>query len=130
MNRQPANSRLEPIKRHAAPVGWRGNRRWIGLLVSTLVLSFAGCATHETRDMLNSRIGSMNYEEALQRFGAPTRCAEAGSTKTCTWIYGSGGVVYAPVGNAIVGIPTNAPGARLTFTNGVLSSWRLTGKWK
>ena len=75
-------------------------------------------------------MGYMNYEEALQRFGPPTQCAEAGNTKTCTWIYGSGGAIYTPLGSGFMAIPTPAPSARLTFTNGVLSYWQLTGKWE
>lgn len=99
-------------------------------LLLSFSLGFSGCATHETTDMLNSRMGLMNYEEALQRFGPPTQCAEAGSTKTCTWVYGQGGTVFAPLGSSIVAIPTEAPTARLTFTNNRLSWWQLTGNWR
>lgn len=58
-------------------------------------------------------------EEAIQRFGPPTQCAEAGSTKTCTWIYGSGGTVFMPIGANVVALPVRRPSVRLTFTNNV-----------
>lgn len=100
------------------------------LVVLALGITLSGCATHETADMLNSRMGRMNYEEALQRFGPPTQCAEAGRTKTCTWVYSPSGTVYAPMGNSVVAIPTHATTARLTFTNESLSNWYLTGNWR
>ena len=100
------------------------------VILAILVVSILACAANKTQQMLNSRMGYMNYEEALQRFGPPTQCAEAGSTKTCTWIYGSGGTVFMPVGRNVFALPTNAPSARLTFTNNVLSYWQLTGNWK
>ena len=99
----------------------------IALLLGSVIV---GCATTQTQDMLDSRLGLMTYEEALQRFGPPTQCAEASSTKTCVWVYGSGGTVFAPVGQNVVAIPTQAPTARLTFTNGLLSNWQLTGRWR
>ena len=99
-------------------------------IILFLGLVTVGCATTQTQDMLNSRLGLMTYEEALQRFGPPTQCAEAGSTKTCVWVYGSGGTVFAPIGKNVVAIPTQAPTARLTFNNGVLSNWQLNGNWK
>lgn len=86
--------------------------------------------SNKTQQMLDSRMGLMNYEEALQRFGPPTQCAEAGNTKTCTWIYGSGGTVFMPVGRNVFALPTNPPSARLTFTNNVLTYWQLTGNWE
>jgi hypothetical protein len=98
------------------------------LVVSVACIS--ACATNKTQQMLNSRMQLMNYEEALQRFGPPTQCAEAGSTKTCTWIYGSGGTVFMPVGRNVFALPTDAPSARLTFTNNVLTYWQLTGNWE
>ena len=72
----------------------------------------------------------MNYEEAIQRFGPPTQCAEAGITKTCTWIYGQGGTAIVPVGGMVYAMPTQAPTARLTFTNDILKYWQLTGRWE
>lgn len=75
-------------------------------------------------------MGLMNYEEAIQRFGPPTQCAEEGKTKTCTWVYGSGGMVFAPVGSNVLAVPTQAPSARLTFSNGILSYWDLRGNWE
>ena len=106
--------------------------RIIKILSVILFLSLVtvGCATRQTQDMLNSRLGLMTYEESLQRFGPPTQCAESGATKTCVWVYGSGGTVFAPIGQNVVAIPTQAPTARLTFINEVLSSWQLKGRWK
>lgn len=95
-----------------------------------LISVITSCAYHKTQDMLDSRLGKMNYEEALQRFGPPTKCAEAGSTQVCTWVYGSGGMVYAPIGNMMVAMPTDAPTAQLTFNRDVLTAWRLTGNWE
>ena len=79
----------------------------IKAIVFVLLMSLASmhisCGTNKTQSktqqMLNSRVALMNYEEALQRFGPPTQCAEAGNTKTCTWIYGSGGTsILCPLG--------------------------------
>jgi hypothetical protein len=96
-----------------------------------LLCIFSGCATtSKTATMLNARMYKMNFEEALQRFGAPFNCADAGRTKVCTWVYGSGGMIYAPVGNIMVGMPTNAPSAQITFTDGVMTYWRLNGNWE
>lgn len=99
-------------------------------IILFLGLVTVGCATTQTQDMLNSRLGLMTYEEALQRFGPPIQCAEAGATKTCVWVYGSGGTVFAPIGQIVVAIPKKAPTARLTFNKGVLSNWQLSGNWK
>ena len=95
----------------------------LAILVSFVLVS---CATNKTQKMLNSRMGLMTYEESLQRFGPPSQCAEAGSTITCTWIYGSGGTVFMPIGSNVFALPTSAPSARLTFTNGVLTYWQYT----
>ena len=102
----------------------------LAVLLLSLGFGLSGCATHETADMLNSRMGTMTYEEALQRFGAPTQCADARSTKTCTWVYGQGGTAYAPIGNMVYAIPQHPPTARLTFVNDRLSNWQLNGDWK
>lgn len=73
----------------------------------------------------------MNYEEALERFGPPSRCAESGSTKVCTWIYGEGGgTLYMPMGNSVVALPAQRPSVRLTFKNDVLTYWQLNGNWE
>jgi hypothetical protein len=105
----------------------------VTLVVFLLALLLIGCATTattQTQDMLNARSGLMTFEEALQRFGPPTQCAEAGSTKTCTWVHKPGRTIYAPIGDFVLAVPTQARTARLTFTNGVLSQWQLTGRWK
>ena len=105
-------------------------KKYLVLIFLLVAVGVMGCATNETAKMLDSRLGQMNYEEAIQRFGPPTQCAEQGQTKTCTWAYGQGGMVFAPVGNNVVAIPTQAPSARLTFVNDVLSYWQLNGRWK
>lgn len=97
------------------------------LLAVTITVTITGCVTSKTADMLNSRMGLMNYEEAILRFGPPTQCAEEGKTKTCAWIYGSGGMVFAPIAGNEWAIPTQAPSTRLTFSNAVLSYWELRG---
>ena len=99
-------------------------------LVVLFVLFLSSCATCKTCEMLNSRLGQMTYEEALQRFGPPAQCAESGETKTCTWVHGTGGAVFMPMGYSVFAVPIEPPSARLTFTNGVLSYWYLTGNWK
>ena len=111
------------------------NKLILYLLVA-IVLCLSGCATthktqeHKTQDMLNSRMNKMSYEEALQRFGPPSQCAESGSTRVCVWIYGEGGTVIMPVGNMAVAVPVQRPSARLTFTNDVLTYWQLSGNWE
>lgn len=106
-------------------------------LLVAIFLCLSGCATthktqetHKTQDMLNSRMNKMSYEEALQRFGPPSQCAESGSTRVCTWIYGEGGTVIMPVGNMAMAVPVQRPSARLTFTNDVLTYWQLSGNWE
>jgi hypothetical protein len=106
-------------------------KKSIFYLFVAIFLCLNGCATtHETQDMLNSRMNEMSYEEALQRFGPPSQCAEAGKTRVCTWIYGEGGTVIMPVGNVAMTLPVQRPSARLTFTNDVLTWWQLSGNWK
>jgi len=80
-----------------------------------------------TREMLQSRQGKMNFEEALQVFGPRTNCAEAGQTKTCTWIYGPGGTLYVAAGNTLASIPQSAPRIQLAFTRDLLVNWWVTG---
>ena len=99
------------------------------IFVVAILLTAAGCNLN-TIEMLNKRRGQMNFEEALQRFGPPTNCAETGATKVCTWVYGRGGTTFVPIGKTLVAVPQRAPSARLTFVNGVLWSWRLTGNWE
>jgi hypothetical protein len=99
-------------------------------LLVAIFLCLSGCATTETQDMLNSRMYKMSYEEALQKFGPPSQCAESGSTRVCSWNYGGGGAVIMPVGNMAMAVPVRGPSARLTFTDDVLTNWQLSGKWK
>lgn len=100
-----------------------------------IFLCLSGCAhetqyTSKTADMLNSRLNKMSYEEALQRFGPPSQCADSGSTKVCTWIYGEGGTVIMPLGNMAVAAPVPRPSVRLTFINDALTYWQLSGNWE
>jgi hypothetical protein len=117
-------------------------------VVIAILLCLSGCATtHETQNFLNSRMNKMSYEESLQRFGPPARCAESGATRVCTWIYREGGTVtimpppvqnyspyaldFSPLGpNTAMTLPVERRTVRLTFTNGVLSWWKLSGNWK
>jgi hypothetical protein len=105
-------------------------KKLIFYLFVMIFLCLSGCATTKTQDMLNSRMHKMNYEEALQRFGPPSQCAEAGSTKVCIWIYGEGGTVIMPVGKMLMTVPVERPSARLTFINDVLTYWQLSGNWE
>lgn len=101
------------------------------IFVFFLIFLITSCATgRQTGKMLNDRLGRMTFEEALQRFGPPSNCAEAGATRTCIWVYGRGGTIFVPAGNLMVAAPIGPPTARLTFTNNRLSNWRLTGKWE
>ena len=95
-----------------------------------LIFSFGCAASHKTADMLNSRMSRMTYEEAIQRFGPPSQCADAGNTKTCVWVYGDGGTLVMPIGNMMMALPAQRPSIRLTFVNGVLSWWQLNGNWE
>jgi hypothetical protein len=95
-------------------------------ILSTFILLFISCSSHETENMLNSELGKMTYEESLQRFGAPDKCGEEGQTKTCNWVYGSS-KLWCNKGTCFT---IDAPTANLTFVNDVLSYWTLSGKWK
>ncbi len=101
------------------------------LLIGALMIALAlwGCAS-KTADLLKERAGRMNYEEALRRFGPPTRCAEAGTTKTCVWVYGSVSYSFVPFGRHYIPVPSEPPYMRLTFINDVLDSWELRGGWE
>lgn len=89
-------------------------KKSIFYLFVAIFLCLSGCATtQKTQDMLNSRMNRMSYEEALQRFGPPSQCAESGQTKVCTWIYGEGGTVIMPVGNMAMAVPVQRPSVRL-----------------
>jgi len=106
------------------------NKRSVALLV-LVGIAVVRCASQaQTAQMLDSRLGEMTYEEAIQRFGPPTQCADAGRTRTCTWVQGRGGTVLMPVGNTLMAMPTSAPVATLTFVDGVLWQWQLRGNWK
>ncbi|MBI4765304.1 MAG: hypothetical protein HY787_11950 [Deltaproteobacteria bacterium] len=99
------------------------------LFLILLLLNFSACAS-KTMDLLKSRTGQMNFEEAIQRFGPPARCAEAGTTKSCLWVMGSFDITYVPVGRHFVPVPTDPPSLRLTFINGIMSQWELRGFWE
>ena len=94
----------------------------------------------QTAAMLNDRMGLMNYDEALQRFRIPTRCADGEATKVCSWVYPPGPLSPIEAAAAarnpelaptiIVQHQQTAPSAILTFTNRVLSNWALNGNWR
>ena len=48
---------------HSRVANWRNHSVLLAMLVT---LALHGCAGTETRKMLNSRLGLMNYEEAIQ----------------------------------------------------------------
>lgn len=102
------------------------SRLLLGLL---LILSLTACAS-KTAELLKSRVGQMNFEEAIQRFGPPTQCAEAGVTKACLWVYGPGGVTYVPMGRSFIPVPMEPPTLRLIFINGTLSTYEVRGDWE
>ena len=103
------------------------------LIVISLFLT--GCATtglSKTVKTLNSWLGNMNYEGAIQSLGPPSKCADAGSTKVCTWIYGGhGATAYMPVGDMVMAVPMdNGASMTLTFSNDKLVNWHLTGEFQ
>lgn len=98
------------------------------LLWLFLLLCLSACAS-KTTDLLKSRVGQMNFEEAIQRFGPPTQCAEAGVTKACLWVYDPGGVSYVPMGRSFIPVPIEPPTLRLIFINGILSTYEVRGGW-
>jgi hypothetical protein len=83
-----------------------------------------------TEQILQRESGTMNFEQALQMFGPPTRCSDAGQTKACVWDYGNGGTSFVPIGNAMMAMPQQGSVAELTFIGDKLSIWRLRGPWK
>ena len=94
------------------------------------VLLLVACRSNTAR-MLDSRVGQMTYEEAVQNFGPPTECTDLGKTKKCTWINWPGQLRYQQnTGVVQMGVTGDPPVAMLTFTKGVLTEWTLSGKWK
>lgn len=95
-----------------------------------------------TAEKLDSQLGIMNFETALQWFGPPANCAEAGSTKTCIWSAGPDGVVSSihgasyddayggGYGGRVVTQAREGPKAQLAFKDDKLVNWRLTGRWR
>lgn len=92
-----------------------------------------------TAQKLDAQLGIMTFEVALQWFGPPANCAEAGATKTCIWADGPDGVVSSTFGSRygynLYGQTTSArvqegPRAQLAFTNDRLVNWKLTGRWQ
>ena len=96
-------------------------------------LFLTGCATGPSRAVrtLNSWVGNMNYEGAIQKLDPPSKCADAGSTKVCTWIYkGSGVTAYIPVGDMVIAGPIdNGRSVTITFSNDKVVDWHLSGEW-
>jgi len=94
------------------------------------LLLLVACKSN-TAVMLDSRVGQMTYEEAVQNFGPPTECTDLGKTKKCTWINWPGQFRYQQsTGVVQTGVAGDPPVAMLTFTKGVLTEWTLSGKWK
>jgi hypothetical protein len=103
-----------------------------GLLSLSMVelLLLVACRSN-TAAVLDSRVGQMTYEEAVQNFGPPTECTDQGKTKKCTWINWPGQLRYQQnTGVVQMGVATDPPVAMLTFTKGVLTEWTLSGNWK
>jgi hypothetical protein len=95
-------------------------------LLVVIYLCFGCCSTsNPLHDTLNSRLSKMTYGEAIQRFGPPSRCAEAGEILVCDWIEEGRGAVMMPVGGMTAAIPMRGSCTRLTFTNGVLTAWQI-----
>lgn len=109
------------------------------IFLSMMFFLLLGCATPtppyapKTQALLNSYMGRLTYEQALQSYGPPTQCSESGNVKSCVWVYGSPGSVQIPMtdlgGTTVLTAPINPPSMMLSFTNNVLSNWRISGKW-
>ena len=95
------------------------------LAVLGLILALVGCAS-KTQTMLNNRINHMSYEEAIQRFGPPTQCADAGATRVCRWMDGGGGSVQIPLYGNVWNMPIRGHDLQLTFVNDRLTHWRCS----
>lgn len=105
-------------------------RKYTFITLAIICLVMTGCVIGKTAQLLDSRLGQMSYEEALQRFGPPAQCAEAGSTRACLWSSGGGGTLIAPVGKMLVALPRHPNTAKLVFTNDRLTHWELQGNWE
>jgi hypothetical protein len=102
-------------------------------ILIAISLFLTGCATGPSKASkdLNLWLGNMNYEGAIQRLGPPSKCADAGSTKVCTWIYGEQGVTaYMPVGDMVMAVPIDRRSVTINFSNDKVVKWNLIGDWE
>lgn len=91
---------------------------------------FGACASSNTANFLDTNVGKMTYEEAVQHFGQPFECTDSGHMKRCTWINWRGRRHQPNMGFVQMAVGDDPPVAVLTFKNDVLSDWHLSGKWK
>ena len=101
-------------------------------LIGTItILSMSACATGRTERFLDSQLGKMTYNEALQCFGKPTECRKDGDTTRCNWVYWQcGGKFFRSGGAMRKTYRAEPPVATLTFEKKTLAEWRLEGTWK
>jgi hypothetical protein len=75
-------------------------------------------------------VGRLTIEQAFTHLGPPARCGDAGQVRTCLWVRGSATNVAVPLGGYWVNQTIPPRTMTLTFLNGVLSNYRLTGDWE
>jgi hypothetical protein len=91
---------------------------------------FYACAGSNTAALLDSGVGKMTYEEAVQHFGKPFECTDSGVVKRCTWVNWRGRRYQPDMGVVQMAVGNDPPVAVLTFKHNVLSDWHLSGTWK
>lgn len=90
-------------------------------LLFACLLFLAGCGAlrnHQLRPFYNemdSSIGRMTYDDALQRWGQPAQATEGDAIVICSWGGSSQSTFYLPVGKSYVAEPVNN-GWRLDLT--------------
>ena len=96
-------------------------------LIIAIWFYLIGCASgpNPLHQMLDSRMNSMTYGEAIQRFGPPTQCANAETIMVCDWVEQGRGSVTMPIGGMMANVPMRSSCMRLTFTNGVMTYWQI-----
>ncbi len=92
-------------------------------------IMLGSCATSKTAAMLDSRLGVMTYNDAVEQFGQPMECTDGENTRRCTWIRWRGRRFKPDSGVVQMTVAADPPVALLTFTDGVLTDWHLSGKW-
>jgi hypothetical protein len=80
--------------------------------------------------MLNAHVGKMTYSEAVQHFGQPMSCTDSSTGLQCTWIRWQGSRHQSDTSVFPTITSHYPPVALLTFKDGVLSDWELSGNWK